>query len=156
MYIIMLPLEKFRRLTIPYYDEDNWNRHYAYLTPPFLVIFTFFVLDAWTLEVGGFPVIIGFLLLSLAACILIWCTTKVSVVPEYNMILIYISFLMSILWIVFICDQLVDLLGLIGEVSKLPTTLLGLTLLSWGNSTGDMYANIAIAKLGMAPTALTA
>ena len=51
---------------------------------------------------------------------------------------------------------MVDLLSLIGILLDLPISILGLTLLAWGNSAGDFYANPAIAKLGMQETAITA
>jgi sodium/potassium/calcium exchanger 6 len=51
---------------------------------------------------------------------------------------------------------MVDLLDLTGKVLNIPSALLGMTLLSWSNSSGDMWADLAIAKLGMGTTALTA
>lgn len=55
-----------------------------------------------------------------------------------------------------LCDIMVDLLELTGKILDIPPALLGMTLLSWSNSSGDMWANLAIAKIGMGTTALTA
>ena len=60
------------------------------------------------------------------------------------------------LWICSICNIMVDMLALTGQVLDLPSAVLGLTLLAWGNSSGDFWANQAIAKMGMGQTALTA
>lgn len=51
---------------------------------------------------------------------------------------------------------MVDLLSLAGVLSGLPTEFLGMTMLAWGNSMGDFYANPAIAKLGLNQTGMTA
>ena len=50
---------------------------------------------------------------------------------------------------------MIDLLKVLGLLSGLPTTLLGLTVLAWGNSIGDFMANTAIAKKGFIEMALT-
>ena len=62
---------------------------------------------------------------------------------------------MSILWISFTCDIVVDLLGVLGIMLGLPKTLLGLTLLAWGNCLGDMNANVAMTKKGFGEMAIT-
>jgi sodium/potassium/calcium exchanger 6 len=63
---------------------------------------------------------------------------------------------MSILWIVAICEYMIDAISLIGLLFDLPVSFLGLTLLAWGNSAGDFVANPAITRLGMSQTAVTA
>lgn len=36
----------------------------------------------------------------------------------------------------------------IGTVTGIPSSVLGLTLLAWGNSSGDLVTNLAVAKAG--------
>jgi sodium/potassium/calcium exchanger 6 len=86
----------------------------------------------------------------------IFLTTKRTVMPDYIFVLNLIGFAMSMLWICTICNMMVDLLALTGQVLDLPSAVLGLTLLAWGNSSGDFWANQAIAKLGLGQTAITA
>jgi sodium/potassium/calcium exchanger 6 len=50
---------------------------------------------------------------------------------------------------------MIDLLKILGLLTGLPTTLLGLTVLAWGNSIGDFMANTSIAKKGFVEMALT-
>ena len=82
--------------------------------------------------------------------------TKITQPPE-RLIFLYaiIAFVMSILWISFTCDIVVDLLGVLGIMLGLPKTLLGLTLLAWGNCLGDMNANVAMTKKGFGEMAIT-
>lgn len=65
------------------------------------------------------------------------------------------SFLFSIVWIWFIANILIDLLGVVGLILGFKPSYLGITLLAWGNSVGDMMANQAVAKKGFARMALT-
>jgi Ca2+/Na+ antiporter len=66
-----------------------------------------------------------------------------------------VSFVMSIFWIWLFSNIIIDLLKILGLLTGLPTTLLGLTVLAWANSIGDFMANTAIAKKGFVEMALT-
>ena len=48
-----------------------------------------------------------------------------------------------------------EILNLIALLSGLREDFLGLTLLAWGNSLGDFFANQALAKKGYGVTAIT-
>jgi Ca2+/Na+ antiporter len=82
--------------------------------------------------------------------------TKKSKPPGRFMILfLFFSFTMSIIWISFAADVLIDLLTLFGIISGIDPSLLGMTVLAWGNSIGDMVANLSIARKGLAEMAIT-
>ncbi len=59
------------------------------------------------------------------------------------------------IWIYILAEVIVDLLELFGVLTGLPSSLLGLTILSWGNSLGDAIASISISKSGFGEMALT-
>ena len=54
-----------------------------------------------------------------------------------------------------LCEIIIDLLELFGILTQLPSSLLGLTMLSWGNSLGDVFASMSISKNGFGEMALT-
>ena len=89
--------------------------------------------------------------------ILIRFKTKLRYVPEDAIlgILWLSSFVMSVFWIWLLANIMIDLLNFLGKLSGLPTSLLGLTVLVWGNSFGDFSANTAMAKKGFIEMALT-
>lgn len=58
------------------------------------------------------------------------------------------------MWIWFIANILIDLLGVLGLILGFKPAFLGITVLAWGNSCGDMMANSAVAKKGFARMAL--
>ena len=70
-------------------------------------------------------------------------------------LLAFLSFLMSIMWIQFSSKVVMDLLQLFGFISHLPQSLLALTIIAWGNSLGDMIANLSMTKRGFGEMALT-
>ena len=83
------------------------------------------------------------------------CTTKTK--PPAALLFFYsiMAFVMSIIWIGFTCDIVVDLLTVIGVILSAPKPLLGLTLLAWGNCLGDMNADVAMTKKGFGEMAIT-
>lgn len=66
------------------------------------------------------------------------------------------GFIIAATWIDTIADSLVSLLNFIGIVLYIPGPVIGLTVLAWGNSMGDLSANITMAKKGLANMAITA
>ena len=82
--------------------------------------------------------------------------THVSQPPKGIMFLYaLISFVMSITWIGFTSDIVVDLLDMLGKILSVPKPVLGLTLLAWGNCLGDMNADVAMTKKGFGEMAIT-
>ena len=82
--------------------------------------------------------------------------TKVSKPPGWlSIIFAILAFIMSIMWIKFTADTIMDLLQLWGFVTTLPKALFGLTVIAWGNSLGDWTADIAMTKKGFAEMAIT-
>lgn len=58
------------------------------------------------------------------------------------------SFVGSILVISSMAKEVVAVLSTLGVVSNLSNSFLGLSVLAWGNSVGDLISNIALAKKG--------
>ena len=83
-------------------------------------------------------------------------THKTTAPSEKMMALFQLAaFLMSMIWLYILCEIIVELLELFGMITLLPSTLLGLTVLTWGNSIGDTIASISISKRGFGEMALT-
>ena len=68
----------------------------------------------------------------------------------------FIGFAASAAWLDLIADKLVSLLSFFGIILHIPATIMGLTILAWGNSSQDLIANMTVAKKGLSTMAITA
>lgn len=66
------------------------------------------------------------------------------------------GFVIAATWVDFVADHLVGVLNFVGIILKIPGTIMGLTILAWGNSMADLSANITMARKGLANMAMTA
>ncbi|PVV04927.1 hypothetical protein BB560_000559 [Smittium megazygosporum] len=60
----------------------------------------------------------------------------------------FIGFVSGIFWINLISNEVVEILQTLGSVLKISNSLMGFTLLAFGNSIGDLATNITVARLG--------
>ncbi|KAK4487647.1 hypothetical protein RD792_005701 [Penstemon davidsonii] len=67
---------------------------------------------------------------------------------------VVVAFVMSVFWISIVAGELLNCLVALGVLLKLPPALLGLTVLAWGNSVGDLVADVAVAKAGQPAMAM--
>ena len=65
-----------------------------------------------------------------------------------------ISFMMSVFWISTMAGELLNCLAAIGVIMDFPPAILGMTVLAWGNSVGDLVADVALAKAGQPTIAI--
>ena len=67
-----------------------------------------------------------------------------------------LGFMVAATYIDSIADALVNVLQFFGYLLAIPESVLGLTVLAWGNSIGDLSTNMAMAKKGLSNMAITA
>jgi hypothetical protein len=111
--VIDLPFDFIRRMTIPPGSSDAWDRRFACVTPVLSVVC--FFLATGMIDFTGPPPFYFWILLGigLILSIIIWFTTKQQHAPR-RFILIYalFAFIMSIVWIYWAANVLVDVLNL--------------------------------------------
>eukprot|EP00892_Ulva_mutabilis_P008224 jgi/Ulvmu1/5774/UM025_0028.1 len=66
------------------------------------------------------------------------------------------AFAVAVLWVQLVAEELVSVLGFVGGVLRLDHTLLGVTLLAWGNCSADLVSNTALARSSRLSTAMSA
>lgn len=74
--------------------------------------------------------------------------------PNFPMITSLFTFIMSLIWIWFVADILINLLQATGLLLNIPDTFLGMTVLTYGNSIADLALNITLVKNGYGEMAL--
>jgi len=88
--------------------------------------------------------------------IIIFFTTSNIKPPIYEPFFIFLGLLASPMWIFLIATELVAILKTIGEILDISPSIMGLTVLAWGNSIGDFISNVLIARKGYGQMAMSA
>ncbi|KAF6134232.1 hypothetical protein GIB67_010031 [Kingdonia uniflora] len=150
LYILEFPLYLPRRLTIPVVSEEKWSKPFAVisvtLAPVLLVALCCYQKESsktiLVLFVSGgvVGVILG---------ILTFVTTQSSSPPKKFLLPWLVGgFVMSVSWSYLTAQELVALLVSCGYILGISPSILGLTVLAWGNSIGDLVTNVALAVNG--------
>jgi len=151
--VIKSPVDVLFRVTTPVVDKDkprdNWCQYLAIvqcvLGPLFSVFAVNIALDSIagsSLQVWHITLLAGVLL----AC-LVGFTSRSSQ-PKYHSLFAFAGFVISIVWIYIIANEVVSLLKAFGVMFGLSDAILGLTVLAWGNSIGDFIADTSMARRG--------
>lgn len=157
--LVELPLIVARNVTVPLVEEEAWSRLNASLCPLFAPVFllaAFGQLGA-TFPDSGLPVWVPLELAGATLAVAVRLTTHDSRPPSgfaYSMALAAAGFIMCSAWIYTIATELVAVVTALGKLWGIPSSLLGLTLLAWGNSAGDLITNIAVARAGLSDMAV--
>lgn len=160
--IWQVPVEVILRSTIPAVDPSKWNRFYAsanLVCCP--LIFLYIVSTAvspykrmvFIIPWINFPLWLLILLQGSVLGVSYFVLTKESPKNELP-IAVVTAFFMSVFWISFIAGELLGCLATLGTLLKLPPALLGLTVLAWGNSIGDLVTDVAVARAGQPAMAM--
>lgn len=140
-----------RRLTIPVIEEDRWSRSFALASAGLAPIFFALVLNSQEKDPFGSKTgfYIGAGLIGMSLAVLAFFTTEPERPPR-RFLFPWVAggFFMSIVWFFVIANELVALLVTFGTMLQIDPSILGLTVLAWGNSMGDLMANIALACNG--------
>jgi len=76
--------------------------------------------------------------------------------PKFYVVFVVYSFAVTIAWLDMIADECVQVAGSLGQIMGISTAWLGLTVLAWGTSVGDLVANMAVARSGKPQAAVSA
>lgn len=165
--ILRAPLLFATILTIPVVDYDKKNNNWCRLlnsmhcvTAPILIIMS----SKWgpleelniNLMGGNIPLKILILIPSIGLALFVFKTTCAHEPPKYHAVFAYIGFIMSVLWIYLLATEIISLLKTVGIVFSMTDTAIGLGILAWGNSLGDIVANLSLADAGYPRMALGA
>ena len=149
--LIWMPLNLPRRLTIPLVDDSRWSRPFAIgsaVLAPTLLAAVWYRNDGHPL--GSSPTVYMFgLTLGALLGILTFFTTKSEHPPRRFLFpWAFGGFIMSIVWFYLIANELVAALVALGIILEIDAAILGLTVLAWGNSIGDLMSNTALSFNG--------
>lgn len=152
LHVLELPLQLPRRLTIPVVSEERWSKPYAVISVTLAPLLLAALSNTQRENVGLRSSLVTYLTAGLIGMVfgnLAFVTTKNSTPPKRCLFpWLAGGFLMSVTWTYIIAEELVSLLLSIGHIIGINPSILGLTVLAWGNSLGDLIANTAMAING--------
>ncbi|CAF4262409.1 unnamed protein product [Rotaria sp. Silwood2] len=151
--IIKSPIILILHLTIPLVDYDkpknNWNKFlnsFHLLSSPLVMSF---LTKLGFIKIGNvFPVWAVVAIVGAIFFITSLILTQHHTKPKYHSGYAFLGFVVSMVWIYSVAHEIVNLLTTFGVVFGISNTILGLTLLAWGNSLGDCVSNIVSARQG--------
>eukprot|EP00049_Salpingoeca_infusionum_P006060 m.100790 g.100790 ORF g.100790 m.100790 type:complete len:697 (-) comp13183_c0_seq3:4403-6493(-) len=154
MYLILsAPITVALTITTPVVDfeeqGENWRQ---YLTMIQCVVSPlFFVFGSglgMNMIADTYPVWLLSIMIGGVISLFVWCTTRASEPPSFHAAFAFMGFLVAVIWIYIIANEIVNLLQALGRMIGISDAILGLTVLAWGNSIGDFVSNITVAKQG--------
>lgn len=157
-----VPVSIMLKLTIPQASPSEWNRFYrsanialcplallyscnsfVSLNHPIVFLLPNVHLPLWLVVLFGSS--------SLA---LVHFVVEKKPPKTEQMPIVLVGFIMSVFWISTMAGELLNCLAALGALLEVPPSLLGLTVLAWGNSVGDLVADVAVAKAGQPAMAM--
>lgn len=150
--VLELPLQLPRRLTIPVIGEESWSKPYAVISVTLSPILLTFLYDSQSDGIHFISRSLAYLIVGLIGLVL-GITTYVNTTTAHppkkcQFPWLAAGFLMSVTWTYIIAEELVSLLVSVGIILGISPSILGLTVLAWGNSLGDLISNVAMAING--------
>lgn len=155
-----LPLTVLRRGTIPLLEQESYSK------PWFIASLVFGpVMLMLYLKLGWVAMLIAFGVGLLMAFGVSYALQGSKEAPAWNFgmdfpvgaaVVAAGGFVIAAMWIDTIASEVVALLEYFGVLSGTDSSILGVTVLAWGNSIGDMATNTAMAKKGLGNMAITA
>ena len=149
------PFQLIRLYTICPGDEEEYDHHYTVYWPIFGIPAFLFLTFGYPSKYWLFAVPVIFTLYYMFNKRTQQPKYKSNKIPSYFIILVLLNIVNGIMWTKLCSGLLVDLLTLVGTVTNLSTTYLGLTILAVGNALPDGLTTIAIAKKGQAMMGIT-
>ena len=158
--IIAVPGNIIFTVTIPVVDVseplNNWKKLLNAVQLLLCSLVSVLLLPAPS-TLASVPTVVIAGLVGLLLMIVVLFTSSQGHVPIYfKPVYTLLGFVMSVIWIYTIANEIVSLLSAFGFMFNISSTILGLTVLSWANSVGDLVSDMAMAKQGFSQMAVSA
>eukprot|EP00198_Chlamydomonas_reinhardtii_P009588 XP_001698925.1 CAX family of cation antiporters, membrane protein [Chlamydomonas reinhardtii] len=163
---LLLPVYLALRLTIPFADPASYSRRWLLATcaaAPLLAAVYLAPSAAAALPMMIAAAVAGG---ALAAAVGYFTAGEEDALPDWDVLgtgfafgpaaFAVFGFFMGVIWIDTLASEAVGVVGLLAGLLRVPASVMGLTLMAWGNSLGDFFGNPAMARRGQPTMALTA
>lgn len=156
--VMEIPFIIMRKFVIPIPCEGEYNRSMIAFSVALSPIWLFHYLstkleDGIDARLMILAIITSF---SVGAAVIRFCDKTTGMPLKYGIVVAIYGFLIAATWIDVISEHLVNTLELIGVLLRIPSPVMGMTILAWGNSVGDWTTNGALAQRGLADMSMAA
>ncbi|XP_014215471.1 mitochondrial sodium/calcium exchanger protein-like [Copidosoma floridanum] len=152
LLVLRSPLMLVLQLFVPVVNETAEKRGWSKLLNCMQICLAPLVagllLELWTVKLGPVPVPAIAFGCTLTIAVLIFLFTSVGNIPKYHNALAFFGFLGAMLVVYASAQEVMAVLECLGFASGITDAMLGITLLAWGNSVGDLVSNVTIARRG--------
>eukprot|EP01138_Halocafeteria_seosinensis_P001918 gb/GECG01001964.1/.p1 GENE.gb/GECG01001964.1/~~gb/GECG01001964.1/.p1 ORF type:complete len:905 (+),score=69.08 gb/GECG01001964.1/:1-2715(+) len=170
MYYFLLPGLFVRQITVPILQKDEYDWRYVAVTPllglPWIFLTALGIVgedtSAFINGVADSTPWLSWALLSfaiglLSSAMLVVYLRKLEYPRGIPLVMLTLfSFLSSVCWVINVANEIVGLLGATGLLLGISPSLLAMSVLAWGNSLGDLVADVTVAKEGIPSMAIAA
>eukprot|EP00466_Bigelowiella_natans_P016349 jgi/Bigna1/146521/aug1.116_g21229 len=150
-WLMEWPFSIIRWCSIPEAD-GIWGSRQAWLTAislpiGFYLVYTDFVANEVTWD------FIATVMISVACgigvlCLLLhYCCLQGTQVPSWYWVVVTWALISTIVWLDLEAGEAVALAGTLGSLASISSAVMGITVLAWGNSVGDLVADTAAARV---------
>lgn len=155
--ILDLPLNFLRDLTIPAYEEAKWKRTMFIFQPITISLFIIVIFNLYKTLIDYWIVTLCYFIVMLLLSFVFYRISYRTHLPSWIWLLLASAFIISILWLWFITNILMDMIVTIKLLfpTNIPQSFISMTLLAIGNSLPDFIVNTSLAKTGYAEMALS-
>jgi len=148
LYVLMLPISLLMYITVPHPEDEAYNKWVlavATALSPLTIFWAFNLFleeNIWIALAVVLPVFVIF-------GILVAIFAKPEGLPRgLQFVFIFWGFVSSMMWIYYTADEVVALLQALAEMIGVSSTIMGLTVLAWGNCIGDFVADMTVSNQG--------
>ncbi|KAL6268794.1 hypothetical protein P5V15_001918 [Pogonomyrmex californicus] len=145
---VMLLLQLFIPVVNPTVEKRGWSKLLNCFQLCVTPTISLFLLNVWQTTFGNLPVVPIFLVVGTIIGVIVFLTTHVDRVPKFHNVFAFLGFLAAMLTVYLVAREVMGVLQCIGYACSISDAMLGITFLAWGNSIGDLIANVAIARRG--------
>ncbi|CAE8667490.1 unnamed protein product [Polarella glacialis] len=155
--IMELPFTVLRHLTIP---AAKWNRNrrlLAAVCPACAIpvgLLAFGGWDAFHVTWGPLPEWLCLMLIGASLAVIVVFGSVPDIRPCWHTLLLLVSMASTMSWFNLLANECVAVLETFGIKFGISSSILGITVLAWGNSVGDLVADTALARQGKSKMAV--
>ncbi|OQR79490.1 sodium/potassium/calcium exchanger 6-like [Tropilaelaps mercedesae] len=157
--VLALPIQTILALTVPVVDyeheKDNWckalNVINCMTAPLAICLIVFKDQELYDLPVAVYAVVLGAMVASL-----VMATSTRDEAPWYHFVFALLAFVTGVCFIYAACRELMAVLKAVGVDRGIDDSVLGLTVLAWGSSVGDLITDSTVARQGYPAMAIAA